>query len=275
MTLMARLERAFGRYAIPDLTLYLVCGQAGLYIAWLANPHVLDRLAFIPSLVLYNGEWWRLLTFPFFPPTTNVLFIIFFLWFLFFMGRALEANWGTFRYNVYLLIAYAASVGAAFLSYSIAGDGVATSVYFTGSIFLAFAQLYPEFVIYLYLILPIKAKWLAWATWALYGYSFVTTDSWMTRALIIASVLNFLLFFAADIVQAMKTGRRRMHRQLQRRLTEPSPDAPFHTCAACGITDRTHPKMDFRYCPGCGGQLAYCTEHLNAHEHRALPPRRD
>ena len=271
MTLMARLERALGRYAIPDLTLYLVCGQSGLFIAYLANPRVLDRVAFIPSLVLQDGEWWRLLTFPFYPPTTNVIFAIFALWFLFFMGRALEANWGAFRYNVYLLVGYLASVAAAFLSYFVAGDGIATSAFLDGSIFLAFAQLFPEFVIYLYLILPIKAKWLAWATWVLYGYSFAV-GSWMTRALVIASVLNFLLFFAADIVQAMKTGRRRMQRQLKVRVAE-SPDAPFHTCAACGITDKTHPKMDFRYCPGCGGQLAYCTEHLNAHEHRTVPRR--
>lgn len=265
MTLMARLERTFGRYAIPDLTLYLVCGQAGFLIAALANERILERIALVPGRVV-DGEWWRLLTFPFFPPTTNVLFAIFALSFLFFMGRALEANWGAFRYNVYLLIAYVASVAAAFLTYVTFGDGVATSAYFDGSVFLAFAQLYPDFVIYLYLILPIKAKWLALATWILYGVGFLM-GGWMTRALIAASVLNFLLFFARDILQTMKTGRRRMQRQARLRITE-SPDAPFHTCATCGITDKTHPKMDFRYCPACGGQLAYCTEHLHTHQHR-------
>lgn len=267
MTLMARLERKFGQFAIPDLTLYLVCGQAGFFIAALANQRILGRIAMVPGLVI-DGEWWRLLTFPFFPPTMNILFIFFALSLLFFMGRELEANWGTFRYNVYLLIAYAASVGAAFLSYAVFGDGVATSAFFTGSVFLAFAYLYPDFIIKLFLILPVKAKWLAWATWALYGVLFVT-GTWMTRAMIVASVLNFLLFFARDILQTFKTGRRQIYRQLNLRITE-SPEAPFHTCATCGITDKTHPKMDFRYCPGCGGQLAYCTEHLNAHEHRAV-----
>jgi hypothetical protein len=267
MTLMARLERAFGRYAVPDLTLYLVCGQAGFLIAWMANPRILERIALVPSLVV-QGEWWRLLTFPFFPPTTNVLFAIFGLWFLFFMGRELEAHWGAFRFNVYLLIAYVASVGAAFLSYAVTGEGAASSAFFDGSVFLAFAQLYPEFVIYLFLILPVKAKWLALATWVLYGWTFLTGDA-MAKAMVAASVLNFLLFFGRDIVQSMRSNRRRMTRRIGLRVTE-SPDAAFHTCATCGITDKTHPKMDFRYCPGCGGKLAYCTEHLNNHEHRVV-----
>lgn len=267
MTLMTRLERVFGRFAVPDLTLYLVCGQAGLFIMGLAHEDYLQSIVFVPQKVM-EGEWWRVLTFPFYPPTLDPIFGLFGLYMFFIMGRALEANWGEFRYNLYLLIAYAASIGGAFLAWSAGAPGMATSAYFDGSIFLAFAQLYPEFVIYLFLIIPVKIKWLALATWALYGISFAM-GGWMTKALATASVLNFLLFFAADIVQMIKTGRRRMSRQMKLKIT-PSADAPFHTCATCGITDKTHPKMDFRYCPLCGGQLAYCTEHLNNHEHRAV-----
>ena len=41
----------------------------------------------------------------------------------------------------------------------------------------------------------------------------------------------------------------------------------FHICRACGITDKTHPDMDFRYCPDCVGMVGYCSDHLNSHEH--------
>ncbi|HZZ42875.1 MAG TPA: hypothetical protein VFE58_08045 [Tepidisphaeraceae bacterium] len=268
MTFMARLERVFGRFAIPDLTLYLVCGQAGFTIMGLAHKEFVGRIALVPGMVM-EGEWWRVLTFPFFPPTTNPIFALFALYLFFIMGRALEANWGEFRFNLYMLIAYVASIGGAFLAYAAGRGGMATSAYFDGSVFLAFAQFYPEFLIYLFFILPVKIKWLALAAWAYYAYSFVTGDG-MERALVAASVLNFLIFFARDIVQMMKSGRKKMGRQLKLKITE-APGGAFHTCAVCGITDKTHPKMDFRYCPGCGGQLAYCTEHLNAHEHRVSP----
>jgi hypothetical protein len=44
-------------------------------------------------------------------------------------------------------------------------------------------------------------------------------------------------------------------------------DEPFHRCTACGITDKSHPKMDFRYCPECDGQYGYCQDHIRNHEH--------
>ena len=44
-------------------------------------------------------------------------------------------------------------------------------------------------------------------------------------------------------------------------------DEPFHRCMVCGITDKTHPDMDFRYCSECEGTPGYCTEHVWNHEH--------
>ena len=37
MTLLSRLERSLGRFAIPNLTLYLVCGQAAFLIMAMAQ----------------------------------------------------------------------------------------------------------------------------------------------------------------------------------------------------------------------------------------------
>jgi hypothetical protein len=45
--------------------------------------------------------------------------------------------------------------------------------------------------------------------------------------------------------------------------------AYYHRCTICGITDRTDPKMEFRYCSKCAGSCCYCMEHLRAHEHVA------
>src|SRR3954451_20303591 len=105
MSLLSRLERSLGRFAIPDLTLYLVCGQAGFLIKGLARPAFLEQIMFVPQKV-HEGEWWRVLTFILYPPVRSFpLFSAFALYLFFIMGTALERNWGAFRYNVYLLIA--------------------------------------------------------------------------------------------------------------------------------------------------------------------------
>jgi hypothetical protein len=43
----------------------------------------------------------------------------------------------------------------------------------------------------------------------------------------------------------------------------------YHRCTVCGITDRSHPQMDFRYCSKCADGYCYCAEHLRNHEHVA------
>ena len=98
-----------------------------------------------------------MLTFVGEPPTTNLLFAFFF-WYLFYlMGTVLESTWGAFRYNVYLLVGWAATVAVAFLQ----PNAPASISFLQASVFLAFAYLYPDFQILLFFILPVKVKWLA------------------------------------------------------------------------------------------------------------------
>jgi hypothetical protein len=62
----------------------------------------------------------------------------------------------------------------------------------------------------------------------------------------------------------MKTGKRAMAGQARQFSGKKK---AFHTCATCGITDLSHPQMEFRYCPECGG-LGYCKDHILSHEHK-------
>ena len=183
----------------------------------------------------------------------------FFAWYLFYlMGSALEGHWGAFRYNIFLLVGYIVTVAVSFLfPYS-----AATNIFIGGSVFLAFAYLYPDFQLYIFFVLPVKIKWLALLTWIGYGYE-VLVGSWSTRLLVLASISNYLLFFGRDIYLSIRMGNRRMVAQA-RDFT--GKKEPFHTCAACGITDLSNPQMEFRYCSECGG-LGYCKEHIFNHEH--------
>jgi hypothetical protein len=267
MNLLNSLERKFGRFAVPHLTLALIISQVVIYVFAQAPARgeggepLLTRLELIPERVL-AGEVWRLVTFLVEPPLSNPI-CAFFFWYLFYlMGTALESHWGVFRYNVYLLIGYVATVSVSFLT----PETPAANTYLQSSVFLAFAFLHPDFELCLFFLLPVKIKWLALLTWI--GLSYVLIfDPWFNRLQVLASVCNFLLFFGHDLILKARAGHRRMAWQAARfAVKEPE---YFHKCLVCGITDRTHRDMDFRYCSQCHGSCCYCSEHLRSHDHVA------
>ena len=253
-----QLERKLDRFVIHNLTLYLVGGQGLALVLSLATPGLLENMVFVPSAVL-AGQWWRLLSFLFMPPFGNPFFAMFALYFLWFMGGSLENQWGAVRYNLYVLVAYLMTIGAAFAF----PMGAATNLYITGSIFLAFAYLYPEFQILLFFVLPVKVKWLAALTWIGYVWRFIVGD-WAERLLILAAIANFLLFFGRDLFYTVRHGHRKLRKQAGALATR---DKPTHVCTTCGITDKTHSTMDFRYCTKCSPPTEYCEAHLRTHTH--------
>src|SRR5512144_1696364 len=150
------------------------------------------------------------------------------------MGNDHDGHWRAFRSDLFLLIGYLVTVAVAFLfPYS-----AATNIFIGGSVFLAFAWLFPDFQLYIFFIIPVKIKWLALLTWLGYAYQLLV-GSWSTRLLVLASISNFLLFFGRDILWRMKTGRRAMATQVREFSGKKE---AFHTCSVCGITDVSHPQ---------------------------------
>jgi hypothetical protein len=251
MGCLNRLERAFGRLAIPNISLYLVMGQVLFWAVSYLGFFKLEGIALLPVAVL-EGEAWRMFTFLLLPPNAHPVFIAF-AWYMFYMmGSALEQYWGVFRYNLFIFVGWFLTVGVAFLfplNYS-------TNLFLAGSVFLAFAFLNPDFEMLLFFILPVKIKWLALIQWVLYGYTLVV-GTWPIRLAVLASIGNFLIFFAGEIVQRMKTGRRRMEHQARQAAARDN-DEPRHTCVVCGKNDRTHPREEFRY---SDDDRCYCAEH--------------
>jgi hypothetical protein len=269
MALLNRLERIFGRFAIPNISLYLVLGQVLFWSVTFLGFFDLERIALLP-LAVQAGEVWRLVTFLLLPPNSHPVFIAF-AWYMFWMmGSALEGYWGVFRYNLFIFLGWVLTVAAAWLFPSI----YATNVFLAGGVFLAFAFLNPDFEFLIFFILPVKIKWLALIQWVFYGYALVV-GSWPVRLAVLASVGNFLVFFAGDLIQLIRTGRRRMEHQARQAAVRESENEPRHRCHICGKTEQTHPQMDFRYCSKCAGDECYCTEHIANHAHTtaAKPPR--
>jgi hypothetical protein len=270
MSFLSKLERSLGRFAIPHLSLYLVLGQVGVYLAIVMGRLDAGLLLFVPRLVLM-GQWWRIFSFLLIPPATNIIFIGFAWWMFHLMGSALEEFWGNFRYNLFIFLGAALTVALSFLQL----DMVVSNAFLAGSVFLAFAFLNPDFEMLLLFILPVKIKWLALLTWLFYGYEFVV-GGWSGRLQVIAAVGNFLIFFGGDIVRNASAGRRAMVRSADRAASAGRADQPLHRCRICGKTDKSNPELDFRYCSKCDGAECYCPEHIRNHVHvvagKEVPP---
>ncbi|MGN0485463.1 MAG: rhomboid family intramembrane serine protease [Lachnospiraceae bacterium] len=277
MNFLNKLERKFGKYAIPNLSLWLICGYGIGYVFYFLNPQILNWLTLEPYYILH-GQVWRLISWVLLPNDTNLLSAIIMMIFYYQLGRALEQTWGTFRFNVYIWSGLIFTVLGAFLVYGIeyAAFGMAmplgyiSTKYINNAIFLAFALCYPDMEILLYFILPIKMKWMALVYAALTVYEFIF-GSWPTRMAIAAALISFVVFFfSTRNYQHISPQQRRVRKKYRAQTRQDSKMSGIakHKCAICGRTDLTNPELEFRFCSKCAGNYEYCQDHLFTHEHK-------
>lgn len=204
-----KLERRFGRYYIPNLMIYITLTMIAVFVLQgIAGIPVMSWLRFSRDAILH-GQIWRLITFIFNPPGTGILTVAIGLYFYYFIGNTLERAWGSFSFNVYYFCGVLGAILGGFLT------GSATNTYLNLSLFLAFAQLFPEQRVLLFFFIPIKVKWLAWFDWALFALEFasgvftgVITGDWSVCVAILASLLNFFLFFGPGYISKWRNRRR-------------------------------------------------------------------
>ncbi len=207
MDWLNRLERKMGRHYIRNLMLYLCIAMLGIYVLeWipaLRSPTAL--LSFHRALIL-EGEIWRVITFIFLPPSGNLVFVALHLYFFYFIGTALENQWGGRRFNLYYGLGILCNILAGFLT------GYATNYYLNMTLILAFAVMYSEMEVSLFFVLPVKMKWLGLIDGAFLIYQFVTTHSWANRAGMLLSLAPFLLFFGRQAWRLLRTDIKRLFR---------------------------------------------------------------
>lgn len=279
MNWLDKLERKLGRYAIPNLTVYLLAGYVIGFAVMNFMPGLLNWLTLEPGLIL-RGQLWRVISWVLIPPSTSLISLVFLVLLYYSLGSALERTWGTFRYNVYIFSGILFTVVAAFLLYgalyliygvefSLSSVGLISTNYITMSIFLAFAAIYPDMEVLLYFILPIKMKWMALVYAAMAVYYFIQ-GGLATRVAIAASLLNFVIFFLSG-----RNMRRFGPREQARKAKFKKQSRPHmtyaggarHRCAVCGRTELDDPNLEFRFCSKCRGNYEYCQDHLFTHEH--------
>jgi hypothetical protein len=281
-----KLEEKFGKYAIPNLPKMIVILYAAGYIIGMISPELYQMLQLNPYLVL-KGEVWRLFTFLMVGPSTNLLFIIFVLGFYYSIGSSLEQVWGTFRFNMYYFIGVLGTVIGAFLTYAMltasGGELLGAAVYMDTfylniTLFLAYAMMFPDMQVYLYMILPIRVKWLAYLDGIYLGYIFLRSGMSVygisVKVSIIIALLNFLLFFFSmkrirnrGAAFAKKAGSKKRKKEFQSKTVVRKKNGAVHECAVCHRTELDDPTLEFRYCSKCDGEYEYCQDHLFTHKH--------
>lgn len=283
MNWIDKLERKFGRYGIPNLTMYMVICYVLGYLLMILNPGMLNMLSLEPAMIL-KGQIWRLVTWVIYPPQTGnfLLFVISIFFFYYPIGNSLERTWGTFRYNLYIFSGLLFVLIGAFLTYFFTGrvylvGTVFTTYYVSMSVFLAYAACYPNMQLLLWFVIPIKMKWMGWVYGAIILYNiiyYLRLGAWVMTVPIIASFLNFVLFFLSGISmyrfrpKEVKRQREFKKAMAQSRVNPATGGSVAkHKCAICGRTELDDPNLEFRFCSKCNGNYEYCQDHLFTHEH--------
>ena len=282
MNFLNKMERKIGKYAIPNLMIYLIAAYCIGFVIYTVNPNFMLMLTLSPYHILH-GQVWRLITWILMPTDTRVFSLLIMALLYYQLGSALERSWGTFRFNVYIFGGMLFTVIGAFILYGIyaaAGTGsletislisslTFTTNYINLTIFLAFAVMYPEMQILLFFIIPVKMKWMAVVYAVLIAINLILT-SWGGRIAIIMSILNFLIFFLSTR-NYRRVSPKEIHRKqvFKAQMREPRRGSMVtkQKCAVCGRTELDDPNLEFRFCSKCDGNYEYCQDHLFTHQH--------
>ena len=139
---------------ITNVAVFLV-----LAFSELAGSHVLiSYFGLIPTRVTHQLMLWQLVTYMFLH--AEILHLFFNMLTLFMFGNDLERHWGTERFLKYYFIT---GIGAGVCSWLVAMDSAAATIGASGAIYgllLAYGLLYPNRIIFLNFLIPVKVKYL-------------------------------------------------------------------------------------------------------------------
>lgn len=232
---------------IPYLPFIIVgCFLLG-YLLYYTAPNAYYKLTLNPYMILRHGEVWRLFTWlvtiPYSLEGINAIFMPINMLFYVYLTYNLEKIWGRMTFNIFILgqilvvdvVSSLLGVYQYFISdkydylnniYDIkinsrnVGElfGIVpnTTHYMCVSIFLAFAVIFTEQVILLYMIIPVKMKWLAYIDLFFLAYDFIRIGDLQNRGVICSMVIHFALFYfmlrrMQGITGEMKKRQRNFH----------------------------------------------------------------
>lgn len=197
------LSRRLRWMAIPNIAMAFVALQAIGYMAVITDSSWFNRLALLPDLAV-QGEYWRFFSFLTLPLSLGLIGILFAVFFGFLILNSIENEWGSFKTTFYVLSSIVLTV-----VFSLIFNYPVTSLRgFVSTWFLAAATLFPERQIHLYMLVPVKMKYLGWFAAVFILIEFIR-GSWLDRFYLITLYFNYLLFFGPYVINSIKLWDRR------------------------------------------------------------------
>lgn len=273
---VTKMEKKFGRYAIPDLINYFIILYVATTILSMFAPAFYYQFLALDFNAIRAGQVWRIFTFILAPASLggmfDILFFIITIHIYYLFGHSLENIWGAFRFNLYFIGGIVLTVLAELILYITTGQAAyyGGMSYLYQSMFFAFCTLFPEERFLIYFVFPIKAKVLAVLDAILMIVNliqYLTIGAYTYCVAIVVAMLNFLLFFYAYKGLGRYSPRQQKRRKEFQRQTMQAPGITKHKCAICGRTEVSNPELSFRFCSKCAGNYEYCEEHLFTHQH--------
>jgi membrane associated rhomboid family serine protease len=126
-------------------------------------PRYVRAFSFNRAAVM-RGELWRLFTYQYlqggsFLFISSPAFSLFFtLLLLYIMGGAVEEEWGTWNFVSFYLISTLVSAGAA----ALLGIPLLGGFFVSYSLLFVYATLYPDQTFYIFYVVPVQVRWIAW-----------------------------------------------------------------------------------------------------------------
>lgn len=266
-------------FGVPRLMLYIVIGNALVWLFGMMDTtgSLYSLLYFDPAMVM-KGQIWRLVTFLLVPEASRPLFLLISLYFYYWIGSSLEAEWGKGKFTIYYFSGILLTVLYSLVFFWITGVRViASATYVNLSLFLAFATLWPEERVLLFYFIPVKIKWLAWVDAAYFVWmigQYLILGQFGLALVPVVAMGGYLLFFAEWLMgfvnprRVKQKARTIQFKQAARKGQQEHARQTYERkCAVCGRTDREHPDLEFRYCSRCAGYHCFCVDHINNHIH--------
>jgi membrane associated rhomboid family serine protease len=137
----------------------IIANVAGFLVAKLVGPSIYDLFGLVAQHFIFDRWVWQPFTYLFLHG--NLWHLIFNLFALWMFGLPVESQWGGKEFIKYYFLC---GLGAAFTSVALGLHSGTPVIGASGPVYgllVAFAMLYPDAVVYLYFLIPIKAAHMA------------------------------------------------------------------------------------------------------------------
>lgn len=260
--------------------LYICAGNAVVYIiSLMSGSMVLYNLLSFNRTAILHGEVWRLVSYCLTMLNSNPLFFLIMLFCYYSIGKMMEMQWGTFKFNLFYFM------GVVLMDVYALIFGMNADVYYLNmSLFLSYATMFPQAGFLLFFIIPVKA-WIFGLFDLLITLVGVLGNPFPYNLFPLVALANYFLFFGADVLNLIPLSwRRKLGRKgasapsyakgnpkviifTAKNAGEKTVPAYTHKCTVCSRTDVSNPELEFRYCSKCNGYYCYCEDHISNHEH--------